>query len=305
MMDDLNITMEEYIKLLAEKAQRRGQMFNWETATYDKIYCDNLDFFSDFESDFPATVYNDASTSSENVSSEPTVSIYDAIKTDFDFSISFSDSDDEDYTFICDKDSFSYKLIHVDNLKPEPVNDHVEINTELCSKNIDIKPMDSGACTWKDTTPIEFALRRKRGAMISGGRFVACLAEHFGLLTEQRLQGLTIFDELDDTWASAIPAPIQAPQPPPTAASTRTMVQRLSRLKEDVHSLRGDMGEQREVLDSMSRDFARFTTWTVASLSLMMDRNGVRYTSYFNSPIPYQRRTRRRTDDGGTTAPHR
>ncbi|GJY38914.1 hypothetical protein Tco_0425278 [Tanacetum coccineum] len=57
MMDDPNITMEEYIKLQAEKAQRRGQTFNWETATYGKIYCDNLDFFIDFEADFLVLVF--------------------------------------------------------------------------------------------------------------------------------------------------------------------------------------------------------------------------------------------------------
>nr|GEV60798.1 hypothetical protein [Tanacetum cinerariifolium] len=37
-----------------------------------------------------------------------------------------------------------------------------------------------------------FASGRKHEAMISGGNFVARLAEHFGLLTEQRLQGLTM-----------------------------------------------------------------------------------------------------------------
>ncbi|GKA02540.1 hypothetical protein Tco_0675205, partial [Tanacetum coccineum] len=37
-----------------------------------------------------------------------------------------------------------------------------------------------------------FASGRKRGAMISRGQFVACLAEHFGLLIEERLQGLTV-----------------------------------------------------------------------------------------------------------------
>ncbi|GJY31492.1 hypothetical protein Tco_0414987 [Tanacetum coccineum] len=155
MMDDSNITVEEYIKLQAEKGQRCGQTFNWETATYGKTYCDDLDFFTIFEVDFPAIVYNDALTSNENVSSEPTVSIYNAIKTDFDFSISFSDSDDEDYTFIWDKNSFSYKLIHVENLKPEPVNDHVEIKTELCSEYIDIKPMDSVVCISNDTTYVD------------------------------------------------------------------------------------------------------------------------------------------------------
>ncbi|GKF88121.1 hypothetical protein Tco_0258998 [Tanacetum coccineum] len=36
-----------------------------------------------------------------------------------------------------------------------------------------------------------FSSRRKRGAMIFEGQFVARLAEHFGLFTKQRLQGLT------------------------------------------------------------------------------------------------------------------
>ncbi|GJY46018.1 hypothetical protein Tco_0435081 [Tanacetum coccineum] len=145
-MDDPNITIEEYIRLQTEKAQRHGQTFNWKTTTYSKVYCEDFNSFTDFEADFPAIVYNDALTLNENVLSKPTVSIYDAIKTDLDFSISFSDSEDEDYAFICDKDSLSYKLIHVDDLKPKPVNDHVEINTELCSKDIYIKPIDNVVC---------------------------------------------------------------------------------------------------------------------------------------------------------------
>nr|GEV54242.1 retrovirus-related Pol polyprotein LINE-1 [Tanacetum cinerariifolium] len=94
------------------------------------------------------------------------------------------------------------------------------------------------------------ASRRKREAMISKGQFVARLAEHFRLLTEQRLQGLA---ELDDTWAwaaprperqpddavgalevvedaldivegaQAVPTPIQAPQPPPAAVPARSL----------------------------------------------------------------------------------
>ncbi|GKD08286.1 hypothetical protein Tco_1187971 [Tanacetum coccineum] len=96
-MDDPNITMEEYIQLMNDKARGRDQMFNWETAMYGKVYCEDLDSFIEFETDFPAIVYNDASSSNQNVSSEPTVSIYNAIKSDIDFHISFSDSEDEDY----------------------------------------------------------------------------------------------------------------------------------------------------------------------------------------------------------------
>ncbi|GJS62183.1 hypothetical protein Tco_0656967 [Tanacetum coccineum] len=71
-MDDLNITMEEYIQLMSDKARGRNETFNWETATYGKVYCEDFDSFTDFETDFPAIVYNDASTSNKNVSFEPT-----------------------------------------------------------------------------------------------------------------------------------------------------------------------------------------------------------------------------------------
>ncbi|GJU23343.1 hypothetical protein Tco_1156685 [Tanacetum coccineum] len=141
---------------MADKARGRDKTFNWETAMYGEVYCKDLDSFIDFETDFPAIVYNDASTSNQNVSSEPTVSIYNAIKSDIDFHISFSDSEDEDYTFIYNKDSSSYKLIHSNDLKLEPVNDYVEINIESCSENIHVKPMDSVICISKDTTPVEF-----------------------------------------------------------------------------------------------------------------------------------------------------
>ncbi|GKD27175.1 hypothetical protein Tco_1233389 [Tanacetum coccineum] len=71
-MDDPDITIEEYIQLMADKAQNRGQTFNWETATCGNVYCDDLDSFTDFETNFPAIIFNDASTSYQNVSSEPT-----------------------------------------------------------------------------------------------------------------------------------------------------------------------------------------------------------------------------------------
>ncbi|GJS25107.1 hypothetical protein Tco_0453739 [Tanacetum coccineum] len=74
-MDDPNITMEEYIQLMADKARGRDQTFNWETATYDEVYCDDPDLFTYFKTDFPAIVYNDASTSNQNVSYEPTIRI--------------------------------------------------------------------------------------------------------------------------------------------------------------------------------------------------------------------------------------
>ncbi|GJU54544.1 hypothetical protein Tco_1228258 [Tanacetum coccineum] len=44
-MDDPNIIMEEYIDLETEKTHRRGQEFNWETATYGKREHEEMEIF--------------------------------------------------------------------------------------------------------------------------------------------------------------------------------------------------------------------------------------------------------------------
>nr|GEY29385.1 hypothetical protein [Tanacetum cinerariifolium] len=68
-MDDPNITMAEYIQLEEEKARRRGQEFKWKTTTYRKVrYSKYIQYFKDFENQFPAIVYNDALTSKPKVS---------------------------------------------------------------------------------------------------------------------------------------------------------------------------------------------------------------------------------------------
>ncbi|GJY65894.1 hypothetical protein Tco_0468132 [Tanacetum coccineum] len=81
-----------------------------------------------------------------------------------------------------------------------------------------------------------FASGRKQGAMISGGQFLPA-GGAFGLLTEERLKGLTVIAAEDapvaNEGAPAIPAPVQAPQQPPLAARpARTMAQMLASVEE-------------------------------------------------------------------------
>ncbi|GJU66440.1 hypothetical protein Tco_1252699 [Tanacetum coccineum] len=102
-MDDPNITMKEYIRLEEEKARRSGKVYNWETAMYGKIwYNEDVQELRYVETEFSAIVFNDA--------------------------ISFDESDDEDYTVIYDKNSFSYKIISVDDLKTDSENDNDIVN---------------------------------------------------------------------------------------------------------------------------------------------------------------------------------
>ncbi|GKG00610.1 hypothetical protein Tco_0302300 [Tanacetum coccineum] len=99
-MDDPNITMEEYIRLEEEKAQRHGQTFNWQTATFGKVenYEDEDNCFIDFETEFSAIVFDNTLTTNP---SEPTACPPN--ENEVDFRISLDESDDEDYTVIFDE----------------------------------------------------------------------------------------------------------------------------------------------------------------------------------------------------------
>ncbi|GKC26848.1 hypothetical protein Tco_1034142 [Tanacetum coccineum] len=100
-----------------------------------------------------------------------------------------------------------------------------------------------------------FVSGKKRGAMIFGApgpERQQVVAVGTPVVVEDAL----VLDE----GALAVLEPIQVPQAPPTAGLAKTMEQRLARLEEDIHGIRGALGEQREVLESMARDFSRFTT---------------------------------------------
>ncbi|GJU77401.1 hypothetical protein Tco_1274471 [Tanacetum coccineum] len=127
-MDDPNITIEEYIRLEEEKAQKHGKVFNCKTAKYGKIcYDEDIHDLRSVETEFPAIAFNDG-VSSKTLSCEPTVS---SLNDEIDFRISFDDSGDEDYTIIFDKNSFSYKIIFVSDLKTDSKNDNEKVNMPL------------------------------------------------------------------------------------------------------------------------------------------------------------------------------
>ncbi|GJR94849.1 hypothetical protein Tco_0267023 [Tanacetum coccineum] len=74
-------------------------------------------------------VFNDTITSDAALSCEPTVSSLN--NDEIDFRISFDESDDEDCTVIFGKNSFSYKIISVNDLKMDSENDNDKVNMPL------------------------------------------------------------------------------------------------------------------------------------------------------------------------------
>nr|GEW48889.1 hypothetical protein [Tanacetum cinerariifolium] len=90
-------------------------------------YCEvEDDCFTNFETEYPAIVFDDTLMFDTTLSCEPMVSPLNENK--IDFRISFDESDDEDYMVIFDNNSFSYKVIYVDNLKIDSENDNVKFD---------------------------------------------------------------------------------------------------------------------------------------------------------------------------------
>ncbi|GKD50216.1 hypothetical protein Tco_1279192 [Tanacetum coccineum] len=122
--------MEEYIRLEEEKACRRGKMYNWETVKYGKIgYDEDVHDLLSIKTEFSVIVFDEAFTSEVTPSYEPTVSPLN--DNEIDFRISFDKSDDEDYTVVYDENSFSYKIISINNLKTDSKNNNDKVNMPL------------------------------------------------------------------------------------------------------------------------------------------------------------------------------
>ncbi|GKE94171.1 hypothetical protein Tco_1579026 [Tanacetum coccineum] len=112
-MDDPSITMEEYIRLKEDNTHsaRAASVISSVSASV--------------ENEFPAIVFNDTVTSEATLSCEPKVS---SLNDEIDFRISFDESYDEDYTINFEKNSFSHKIIYVNDLKTDLENDNEKVN---------------------------------------------------------------------------------------------------------------------------------------------------------------------------------
>ncbi|GKC27104.1 hypothetical protein Tco_1034398 [Tanacetum coccineum] len=169
-MDDPNITMEEYIRLEEEKARRRGKVFNWETATYGKIwdnedvhglrssetefpaialndeptvsYFNDLDCFNNLEKEFPAIVYNDTQTFKLDFSTEHVLNPQHIDEFDLKSETSLSKCDEEEENILYFIDLFCFNVIYPDDSKSNKDNDGDEIDIKQFSGNNVINVVD-------------------------------------------------------------------------------------------------------------------------------------------------------------------
>ncbi|GJX96704.1 hypothetical protein Tco_0352502, partial [Tanacetum coccineum] len=84
---------------------------------------DEDDYFTDFETEFPAIVFDNTLMADTSLLCAPTISPPNENK--IDFKISLDESDDDDYMVIFDENSFSCKIIPVNDLKKDSENDEI------------------------------------------------------------------------------------------------------------------------------------------------------------------------------------
>ncbi|GJS02057.1 hypothetical protein Tco_0318565 [Tanacetum coccineum] len=140
-MDDANITIEEYIRLKEEKAQKRKKVFNWETAKYGKVWYDeDIHDLRFVETEFPVIAFIDEVSSEKHFLVNPCPQHIDEF--DLNDKTSLSEYDEEEQNVLYFNDLFPFNIIHPDDLKLDKDNDDDKIDIKQSSggpheRNID------------------------------------------------------------------------------------------------------------------------------------------------------------------------
>ncbi|GKB70766.1 hypothetical protein Tco_0932178 [Tanacetum coccineum] len=91
-------------------------------------FIDNLDFFKEFENEFPAIVYNDALTPKSDFSTEPTLCPQHIDKFDLKDETSLSKYDEVEQSILYFNDLFPFNIVYPDDQKSDKANDENEIH---------------------------------------------------------------------------------------------------------------------------------------------------------------------------------
>nr|GEW81912.1 hypothetical protein [Tanacetum cinerariifolium] len=91
-----------------------------------------IDFFKDFENEFPAIVYNDAQTSKSDLLTEPILSPQHIDEVDDKTSLSECDEEEQNVLYL--NDLFHFNVISLDDSKSENDNDDNKIDVKQSSR---------------------------------------------------------------------------------------------------------------------------------------------------------------------------
>nr|GEV08183.1 hypothetical protein [Tanacetum cinerariifolium] len=104
-------------------------------------YFYDLDYFKNFEKEFPGIVYNDAPTSKSDLLTEPTLSPQHIDEFDLKDETSLSECDEEEQNVLNFNNLFSFNVIYPNNSKSDKNNDDDKGDIEHSSGDLSVKPL--------------------------------------------------------------------------------------------------------------------------------------------------------------------
>ncbi|GKB33026.1 hypothetical protein Tco_0872427 [Tanacetum coccineum] len=112
-----------------------------EDCTPTVSYFDDLDFFKDFENEFPAIVYNDAQTSKSDLLTEPILNPQHIDEFNLKDETSLSECDEEEQNVLNFNDLFPFNVIYPNDSKSDKDNDDDKVDIEHSSGDLSVKPL--------------------------------------------------------------------------------------------------------------------------------------------------------------------
>ncbi|GKD29251.1 hypothetical protein Tco_1240029 [Tanacetum coccineum] len=103
-------------------------------------YFDDLDFFKDFENEFPAIVYNGAQTSKSDLLTESILNPQHIDKFNLKNETSLSECDEEEQNILNFNDLFPFNVIYFNDSKSDKDSDD-KVDIEHSSEDLSVKPI--------------------------------------------------------------------------------------------------------------------------------------------------------------------
>ncbi|GJY50048.1 hypothetical protein Tco_0440004 [Tanacetum coccineum] len=102
---------------------------------------DDLDFFKDFENEFPAIVYNNAQTSKSDLLTEPILNAQHIDEFNLKDETSLFECDEEEQNVLNFNDLFPFNVIYPNDSKSDKDNDDDKVDIEHSSGDLSVKPL--------------------------------------------------------------------------------------------------------------------------------------------------------------------
>ncbi|GKE45013.1 hypothetical protein Tco_1472297, partial [Tanacetum coccineum] len=128
------------LKTDSENDNEKVNMHSFPLPELTVSYFDDLDFFKDFENEFPVIVYNDALTSKSDLLTKPILNPQHIDEFNLKDETSLSECDKEEQNVLNFNNLFPFNVIYHNDSKSDKDNDDDKVDIKHSSGDLSVKP---------------------------------------------------------------------------------------------------------------------------------------------------------------------